>query len=304
VTENNPSRTASVVAASLVYLRGDSRVGDLISDDTVRYCRQFLRSAGCERLLRLAEHPRLRGAVRLLERVTLPGIMLHYAVRKRFLRDWVLASIAEGCKQVVVLGAGFDPLCLELHRRFPDVRFVEVDHPATQAVKRAALAELGLNPRNVCFVAADLARTPLDQALDGCTEPYGGARTLYVAEGLLMYLESQQVLGLLHRALQSAPSRIAFTFLEPQADGKPNFRNSSKLIDLWLKRTGEPFMWGVSRVDLRDALKRLCCTVREIAGEASLVARYLGTRSAGLTTIEGEYACVADLSRGSFREAL
>lgn len=113
-----------------------------------------------------------------------------------------------------------------------------------------------------------------------------------------MYLEAHQVLGLLHRALQAAPSRIAFTFLEPQADGKPNFRNSSKLIDLWLKRTGEPFAWGVSRVDLRDGLKRLRCTVREIAGEASLVARYLDTRrSAGLATVEGEYACVADLGR-------
>lgn len=295
MTENKPSRTASVVAASLVYLRSDARVGGLITDDTVRYCRQFLRSAGCGRLLRLAEHPHLRGAVRLLERITLPGIMLHYALRKRFLRDWALASIAEGCKQVVVLGAGFDPLCLELHRRFPDVRFVEVDHPATQAAKRAALAELGVKPRNVCFVAADLARAPLDQALSACTERHGGTRTLYVAEGLLMYLDAHQVLNLLRRALRAAPSRIAFTFLEPQADGRPNFRNSSKLVDLWLKRTGEPFAWGVSRTDLRNALKRLRCTVREISSGAGLVARYLGTRrTAGLATVEGEYACVAD----------
>jgi len=281
-----------------VYLRSDARVGDLITDDTARYCRQFLRSAGCGRLLRLAEHPRLRGAVRLLERITLPGIMLHYALRKRFLRDWALTSIAEGCRQVVVLGAGFDPLCLELHRRFPDVRFVEIDHPATQAAKLAALVELGLNPCNVRFVAADLARTPLDLVLGGCTERYGGARTFYVAEGLLMYLEAHQVLGLLHRALQAAPSRIAFTFLEPQADGRPNFRNSSKLINVWLKRTGEPFAWGVSRVDLRDELKRLRCTVREIVDEASLVDRYLGRRrTTGLATLEGEYACVADLGR-------
>jgi len=287
-----------VVAASLVYLRSDARIGGLISDDTVRYCRQFLRSAGCDRLLRVAEHPRLRGAVRLLERITLPGIMLHYVLRKRFLREWALASIAEGCNQIVVLGAGFDPLCLELHRRFPEVQFVEIDHPATQAAKRAALAELGLNPRNVRFVAADLARTPLNQALRTGMERDGGTRSFYIAEGLLMYLEAHQVLDLLHRALQSAPSRIAFTFLEPQAGGRPNFRNSSRLIDLWLKQSGEPFAWGVSRADLRDGLNRLRCTVREIADDAGLVARYLGVQRPGrLVPIEGEYACVADLNR-------
>jgi len=129
VTENNPSRTASVVAASLVYLRGDSRVGDLISDDTVRYCRQFLRSAGCERLLRLAEHPRLRGAVRLLERVTLPGIMLHYAVRKRFLRDCARAD--------------------RLPRRLP-LRADQLPPPRLQLIGRAvrpSAVEVAGNPR-------------------------------------------------------------------------------------------------------------------------------------------------------------
>lgn len=41
------------------------------------------------------------------------------------------AAIEQGARQVLVLGAGFDTLCLRLAPQYPHVRFFEVDHPAS-----------------------------------------------------------------------------------------------------------------------------------------------------------------------------
>ena len=61
---------------------------------------------------------------------------------------------AEGLEQTVILGAGFDTMALWLQDKLRDVTIYEVDHPATQAAKRATLAKLS-TPANVCFVAVD-----------------------------------------------------------------------------------------------------------------------------------------------------
>ena len=65
-----------------------------------------------------------------------------------------------GVTQYVILGAGLDSFAYRggLAGR---VRVFEVDHPASQQVKRAALAAAGIAvPDSVGFVPADLARTP------------------------------------------------------------------------------------------------------------------------------------------------
>jgi len=43
----------------------------------------------------------LSWAVWLAERATIPGLMLHFMLRKRFIEDTVRASLAAGCEQVV-----------------------------------------------------------------------------------------------------------------------------------------------------------------------------------------------------------
>lgn len=77
--------------------------------------------------------------------------------RSRFTEDRLAAATASGVRQYVILGAGLDtfgcrsPLAAA-------VRVFEVDHPATQAWKRSALAAAGLGaPPGVVFVPADLA---------------------------------------------------------------------------------------------------------------------------------------------------
>jgi len=290
------SSTALLIAASTLLLRQEPNGTRLVSRQAADLCAAFLRTAGpiarqVPALVRTKWFQRLVGVA---ESITIPGMRAHFALRKRYLRNWVIRTIREGYLQVVVLGAGFDTLCLELHARLPSASFIEVDHPATQRVKLRALDAMGVSPRNVFFVPADLTSTPLDQALASCPGYDASRRTLFVAEGLLMYLEADRVGTLLDYVTGCGPSRIAFSFLEPRGDGSPNFRIASRLVNAWLNVRRERFRWGVRRGELNDFLRARGLRAAQVTDDGTFVQRLPSGIFAAGTPSVGEYLCTAE----------
>src|SRR6185295_18876686 len=87
------------------------------------------------------------------------------AVRARFAEEQIARAREAGVRQVVILGAGLDTYAYRSSAA-PQVTIWEVDHPATQAWKRELLAGAGIEtPAHLKFVAADLAREPLEAVL-------------------------------------------------------------------------------------------------------------------------------------------
>lgn len=191
----------------------------------------------------------------MIERITIPGIFLHYPLRKKCIAKLARSALANGVSQVVVIGAGFDPLSSELQREFPTALFWEIDHPATQRHKMCACSEIGIERMH--FVAADLSAGTLDKEalIKSSFDPT--QRTFWIAEGLLMYLTGETV-SLLMRTLTSlsAPgSQFAFTFMEKGSDGRSRFDSQTSLVDWWLRKRGEPFLWGSTRDELVDVVR-------------------------------------------------
>jgi len=297
VRESRPSATAGLIAwATVVQSRLPERSA-LVPAGAATFCGWFLETLrpGALRRIERASLGRLRFEIWLFEAFSVAGLALHYLVRKRFLEDAVRAAIAGGARQVVVLGAGFDTLCLRLHRTFPEVAFVECDHPATQAAKLAALAGRDGVSENLRFVAADFTATTLDAALGDLPGFRAAVPTVMVAEGLTMYLTEPEVLRLFSflAARGGAGSRAAFTFLEPRADGRVDFQRRNPWIGLWLRWVGEPFVWGVRRGDLPPLLTRVGFETLEIVAEPELGARYLEPRGGGPRLAVGEAVAVA-----------
>lgn len=244
---NKPSNTALIVAAGLQLVQPTPATAGVLPHEAMRRGAALMRVAH-PRMARLLRQAWFGAVCRALERATLAGITLHYALRKRVLREHAHAAIAGGCRQVVVLGAGFDTLCVELLAQHPQLTCIEVDHPATQRVKRGATWDTG---QRVHYIGADLARQSLSTVLGAHAAFCSDVPTLFVAEGLLMYVPLDAVGALFAQMAASAPdSRVAFTWLEPQADGRPNFRQRSALVDGWLKLRGEPFLSGMGRAEL------------------------------------------------------
>ncbi len=125
--------------------------------------------------------------------------------------DAALLDHAPRVAQVVILGAGWDTRAYGLLRG-QDVAIFEVDAPATQAVKRAALDKTGLDASHVTFVACDLnEKSWLDALTEHGFDPE--KTTFLLWEGVTMYLEERAIERTL-RAVSTLPpgSCIAFDF--------------------------------------------------------------------------------------------
>jgi len=255
--DNQASSTALLIAASLSHL---SRAGQtpskvpletrLVGDWLLRSYSPLIRG-----LLACLDQTWFSLLVHGLESLTEPHIIEHYAARKQALE--CLVRERSGIRQLIVLGAGFDTLALRLAAEFPHMRVTEIDHPATQIWKTTAVAACQLQSRGLTFIPHDLSRvTDFDFLLPAYRQDEDA---FWVAEGLLMYFSGQRVEELFRRVHQaSAPgSRIAFTFMEPQVDGRVDFRRSSRSVRLWLARHREPFAWGIRREVLPDFLSNL-----------------------------------------------
>jgi methyltransferase (TIGR00027 family) len=196
-----------------------------------------------------------RAIAKLIERSTIPGILLHYALRKKCIGELARSALADGVAQLVVLGAGFDPLSSELQREFPNAQFWEIDHPATQRHKVRACSEIG-NER-LHFVAVDLSASALERHMLISSGFDPSKRAFWIAEGLLMYFRADVVSPLMKTlsSLSAAGSQLAFTFMEKQQAGHIRFDSQTKLVDWWLRMRGEPFLWGSTRSELAEMIR-------------------------------------------------
>lgn len=179
VVDGEPHLFADTLAARLLGPDGDEPVG---------YHRAH------------PDHPLLR------------AVRVEATARARFAEDLLAAS---RIGRYVVVGAGLDTYAY----RHPDgvVRVVEVDRPDAQEGKRAALARAGLTGP-VTFAPADLAVTPLDEALRAAgADP---AEPVFVAAlGLAMYLTSDELAGLLGQvAAWPGGAQVALDHLRPPSD--------------------------------------------------------------------------------------
>ena len=137
------------------------------------------------------------------------------AARTEFFDAKLLRASESGIRQVVVVGAGYDGRAVRF--RQPGVTFFEVDHPATQADKRARMWALGIDAIDVRFVSLDIRLGGIGDALaDAGHDP--DVPTFFMCEGLSLYLPVGDVRQLLESlaALAGPPSSLAIDFVAPK----------------------------------------------------------------------------------------
>lgn len=278
VRNSRASKSAEGVAGWLSDRARDPRVDRLLPRGWTRAARDILSGARGRRV-------RAPGLLRNLwlqsqERVWAPGSTVHLALRKRFVETEVRRALAAGAKQLVVLGAGLDPLATRIAADVPGTTCIEVDHPASQAVKRVALeadATRGSEgePEDGCvapgsgwrvpaLVPVDFMRESLADALLSGVASAGSAAfrrdvpTVFVAEGLLMYLDAARVDALFAdlAALGAPGSRVVFTYAEGDAQGRARLYRFGLWKRLRLALGGERLMWCPSREDADGLLAR------------------------------------------------
>jgi methyltransferase (TIGR00027 family) len=121
-------------------------------------------------------------------------IARYLGARTAFFDRVLVGALERDVTQVACLGAGYDGRSLRYAK--PEVRFFEVDHPATQVDKRRRLERLSLEASHIEFIALDLQEGGVLAALlGGGWEPE--ARSLMLCEGAAISLDAAALSALL-----------------------------------------------------------------------------------------------------------
>ena len=241
-----PSTTAYKVGINIIALGAKPGMETVLPPGIVEATQEMLVAAGATKpgIVRFA---RTRFSVALYEAFDgmLPGQFEAFGYRKAFCEQHVRDGIAAGAVQVLVLGAGYDTMGWRLAPEFQQVRFFEIDHPATAHPKAKGVATMGQRT-NLHLVAEDLGSRRLMDVLADHESWDKGATTVIVAEGLLMYLPAEAVRDLFAQsaAVSGENSRIAFTYFPSGKDGRPDAGRWTRLLLWMLKAGGEPWLWS------------------------------------------------------------
>lgn len=169
----------------------------------------------------------------------------------------LLDATARGCAQAVILGAGLDARAVRLADALRGVTVFEVDHPATQAYKRAALARVGAASA-ARYLAWNFERDALDTLPDALSS-LGHDRTkptFTIWEGVTMYLTRPAIDATLTavRAYSAAGSEVAINYIDPSLLARPTVVR--RAVSTFVRGVGEPFITGLEQAEMASLLAR------------------------------------------------
>jgi methyltransferase (TIGR00027 family) len=128
-------------------------------------------------------------------------------LRTRYLDDRLDEQLANGCRQVVILGSGLDTRAVR--KRSDGVAYFEIDDPSTVNFKRTRLAERGIDAP-VHFIAGNYVASGVVPMLEAngfdCDLP-----SFFIWEGNTMYLTEPAVIKVLSD-LRNGVRRFSISF--------------------------------------------------------------------------------------------
>ncbi|MBL8380746.1 MAG: class I SAM-dependent methyltransferase [Burkholderiales bacterium] len=269
-----PSRTARGAA----LLRAAHQVYDrpLVFDDPLALS---VVGASAEAELR-ADAWRGRGSSALRALVVL---------RSRHAEDALAAAHARGIRQALVLGAGLDTFgCRNPYA--PSLKVYEVDHPATQAWKRARLAESGIAvPPALTFAPVDFERQTLGAAL-----AQAGFRadqpTFVTLLGVVVYLTRDAAFETLKFvASLPAKSEIVFDYGVTEASLSPAEAAARRAAAARVAAIGEPWITWFDPPLLAQQLRSLGFSGVDDLDPDAANARYFAGRNDALAVSRGSH---------------
>ena len=234
---------------------------------------------------RLSYIPILRKLIYAILDLVLPYTRSSAVVRTRAIDDLVREAIRSGVSQLVLLGAGFDSRGYRLEE-VREITVFEVDHPATQQIKKERLKTyMGRLPRNIRYVAVDFEKDNLEAGLvESGYDPATPA--IVVWEGVIDYLTEsavQSTFASISRLLTPS-SFLIFTYTDLRVLKETKAPTYVRLWRFWTSISGEPFTYALDPDTLAEMLKSYQFLLQSDVSTAEIAERYcrpLGRREPG-----------------------
>ena len=226
------------------------------------------------------EHPAETQALATEIEKKMPGWNNAIRGRIRYFDDVVRNASREGFTRVVILGAGYDTRAYRIDNLKGCMKIFEIDRPETMARKTGIVQQIfGQLPDHVVFIPLDMAKGDCWQSLADAGWSPSKQKTLFLLEGLVMYLPRRAVEELLAGIARNAGagSAVLFDFV-PQslADGSSDAEGGQNIRN-WTIEIGEPILSGFTDGEIVPFLTVLGYTqVRVIPSRAFAKMYYTG----------------------------
>jgi methyltransferase (TIGR00027 family) len=174
-------------------------------------------------------------------------------LREKYIDDFINASVESGCRQLLLLGSGYDTRFFRLPsiRKYSVATF-EVDLPNTIEEKRTVIEKrLGRIPAGLSLIPVDLRNTDWKGIFQGGFQ--AAIPTIYVWQGVSYYLPERTVSAVLDtvRGEMIDGSYVVFDSCWPlmlvENDEIPGIRFNIER----LKEIGEPYVFGMDPEEMK-----------------------------------------------------
>jgi len=193
-----------------------------------------------------AKYPEKYRAFVARNEILVPGASNSIVARVKFFDDIAESSINDGLEQLVIVGAGYDTRAYRIEG-LDKINVFEIDHPDTQKIKIMKIREIFKSlPNHVTYIPLGLEVDEIGQKLLK-TDYDASKKTLFVMEGILMYISPENVNKILSFIVNNSGngSSILFDYIPSSIiDGTCELEAGQN----WQKgvtEAGEPFKFGI-----------------------------------------------------------
>ncbi len=196
---------------------------------------------------------------KFFSRVMTPKGIYEYTIARTKYIDAVFKEIlSEGFDQILIFGAGFDTRALRFQREAGGTKIFELDASITQKAKLDQYAKRGLHiPANVEFISIDFDKESLSEKLEDSGFNRDG-RSLFVLEGLLMYLQPESVdetFKVIER-FAGEGSEVVFDYVRASVLRQTGSYYGEREILKSVTKAGEQWHFGIEEGELEGFLKK------------------------------------------------
>jgi methyltransferase (TIGR00027 family) len=177
--------------------------------------------------------------------------------RSAYCEKVLLNEVKLGVKQYVILGAGLDTFGF----RYPELKnrlqIFEIDHPATQELKKKKLEEAKLNiPNHLHFVSMDFTSKFSHQDL--VDEGFDNKKTFFSFLGVSYYLTKEENADLINHLFANVPSgsSIVFDYADEKLFEEKGMSNRVENMVKMASASGEPMKSCFTYNEIENMLEK------------------------------------------------
>ena len=196
---------------------------------------------------------------------TANGVYEYVIARTKYIDAIFRQALSDQFSQILLFGAGFDTRALRFQEEARRTKIFEMDVPLTLEAKLGQYQKRHvIIPPNVVFVPIDFDRESLPVKLDQAGF-IRDAKSLFVLEGVLEYLQPQSVDGAFRtiRELAGGDSEVVFNYVYASVIRHEEMHYGEKGAMEKLSKVGEAWHFGIEKGEIGRFLAKYGFELRD-----------------------------------------